>query len=355
MIWDMVGVVVLTLCKLLGILLLILLVLLLLVLIVPVRYRVRADFGENYKVRGSIRWLGVLIRLPFWWQDGQVRWKLQILGIPFFRSTVDDEHSNGRGAGRKRKKKRKNASVSEEKSGSGKQEGSDIAKDRSEDQEKPGDPSGRSGDNERELEKQPDKNKNYSEKKSEFCKEDMGEDLQKKNEDTALAGYKLQEDAQNRKKQKKRSLFWQIRHRIREIYQAVRDFIRIFRSKVHSIRDLIQLLREDGSKRFICIAKGNMLQLWRHVRPQKIWGDIRFGTGDPCSTGQILGGIAILYGWIGNGVHITPDFEQACFEGRLEGKGRMRSITMVIIVLRLFMNKDFKKLQSELKQWKEDF
>lgn len=353
MIWDMLGVVVLTLGKLLGILLLILLVLLLLVLIVPVRYRVRADFGEKYKVSGSIRWLGFLIRLPFWWQDGQFQWKLQILGIPFYRSTVGGEHSDGRKAGRKRKKKQMNTSVPEEKSGSEKQEESDMAKDRTEDQEKSENPSGRPGENEQAFEKQP--NKNNSEKKSDFCKKGTGEDLQEKNEDTAHAGYKPPEDAQNRMKQKKRSLFWRIWHRIREICQAVRDFMRMFRSKIHSIRDLIQLLQEDSSKRFICIAKGNMLQLWRHIRPQKIWGDIRFGTGDPCSTGQILGGIAVLYGWIGTGVHIAPDFEQTCFEGRIEGKGRMRTITMLIIVLRLFMNKDFKGLLRELRQWKEDF
>lgn len=313
MIWDMAGVVVLTIGKLLGILLLILLVLMLSVLLVPVRYRVRADFGKKNKVRGSFRWLGFLIRLPFWWQDGQVRWKLQILGIPFYRSTVDDEHSHGKGTGRKKKKKRKKVSAPEEKSGSEKKGGSDS------------------------------------------WNKDSGEDLPEENQDTAPVGYKPREDVQNRKKQKKRSLFWRIRHRIREICQAVIDFIRLFRSKVHSFRDLIQLLQEDGSKRFICIAKGNMLQLWRHIRPQKIWGDVRFGTEDPCSTGQILGGIAVIYGWIGTGVHITPDFEQRCFEGRLEGKGRMRMITMLIIVLRLFMNKDFKGLLRELRQWKEDF
>lgn len=322
MIWDMVGVVILTLCKLLGILLLILLVLLLLVLLVPVRYRVRADFGEKYEVRGSIRYLGVLIRLPFCWRDGQVRWKLQILGIPICRSTVGDGHSDGKGAGRKRTKKRKKASTPNEKKGS----------------------------EEQVLEKPSDKN--HAEENPES---DKKEDFAEKNVDPAHAGYKPPEDAQNRKKQKKRSLFHRIWQRIREIRQSVCDFIKMFRSKVHSIRDLIQLLRKDASQRFICIAKGNMLQLWRHIRPQKIWGDIRFGTGDPCSTGQILGGIAVLYGWIGNGVHITPDFEQACFEGRLEGKGRMRTITMLIIVLRLFMNKDFKELLSEWKQWKEDF
>ncbi|MDE6853154.1 MAG: DUF2953 domain-containing protein [Lachnospiraceae bacterium] len=315
MIWDVAGIVVLTLLRILGIVLLILLVLLLLVLFVPIRYRVSAAFYEEYEVRGSISWLCFLVRFPFWWKDGQFRWKLQILGIPFRKSAMGMTLSKGTGSGRHTRRHS----------------------------------SGRKSPKQKKAETQ----SVLSEKKSEESRQpDTNTALLEEN---ALDRYNQSEDAQNKKKHKSCSPFKRLWKKICERYQAVCDMIRNIRRKVHSVQDLIRLLQKDSSRRFICIAKENMLQLWKHLKPQKIQGEIRFGTGDPCSTGQILGGIAVFYSWLGTGVHITPDFEEACFEGRIKGKGRIRVITMIIILIRLIRNKDFRKLQREWRQWKEDF
>lgn len=324
--WDIAGIVVLTLLKILGILLLILLVLFLLVLLVPVRYRVHAAFYEENEVRGSVSWLCFLICFPFSWKDGQLQWKLRILGIPFLKSAAGmslikgakrGNHTRRQSSG-KRRKKAKRSDVS--------------SKDSSE-------------------------NHNKAEQETVLHEEnkDHGQAKQReKTENTAPVKYKQAEDAQNKKKHKKQSIFRRLWQKIKELYQTVRDMIRNIRQKVHSVQDFVQLMQKDSSKRFICIAKENMLQLWRHLKPQKIWGDIRFGTGDPCSTGQILGGIAVFYSYLGTGVHITPDFEEACFEGRIAVKGRIRGITMLVILIRLIISKEFRTLRRELGQWKED-
>lgn len=323
MIWDIVGIVVLTLLKILGIFLLILLALFLLVLLVPIRYRVRAAFYEDYEVRGSISWLCFLFRFPFCWRDGQLQWKLQILGIPFLKSTKSASHNRNRSSGKKSRKGRK----------PGKTEKQAVL---SEETYLSKDEIGKQGDG------------------LALDSGDAAADQREKTEDSIPARYKQPEDAQNKKKHKKQSLPQRLWQKIKELYRAVCDMIQNIREKVHSVQDLIQLLQKDSSRRFICITKENMLQLWRHLKPQKIWGDIRFGTGDPCSTGQILGGIAVFYSWLGTGVHITPDFEEACFEGRIAGKGRIRIITMMVILIRMIMNKDFRTLRRELGQWKED-
>lgn len=324
--WDIAGIVLLTLLKILGIVLLILLVLFLLVLFVPVRYRVRAVFYEEYEAQGSVSWFCFLLRFPFSWKDGQFQWKLQILGIPFLKSaaaislikgTKREDHTRHQSSGDKRKKA-KSPDVS--------------SKDSSEDHNK--------------AEQEPV----LLEENEDHGHAEQGE----KTENTAPVKYKQPEDAQNKKKHKKYSLFRRLWQKIKELYQTVRDMIQNIREKIHSVQDLLQLLQKDSSRRFICIAKENMLQLLGHLKPQKIWGDIRFGTGDPCSTGQILGGIAVFYSYLGTGVHITPDFEEACFEGRIAAKGRIRIITMLVILIRLIISKDFRTLRRELGQWKED-
>ncbi|MDO4166649.1 MAG: hypothetical protein Q4D32_04525, partial [Eubacteriales bacterium] len=86
MTWNMVGMILIVLFKVLGILLLILLCLAVLVLFAPVRYRIKAVFDEGRQVCGSFYWLGFVIRLPFRWEEDTIHWKLRILGIPVYDS-----------------------------------------------------------------------------------------------------------------------------------------------------------------------------------------------------------------------------------------------------------------------------
>lgn len=306
MTWEMAGAILLTLLKILGILLLIILVLIVLLLFVPVRYKVSATFYEEYRVQGRIHWMCFLVRMPFQWQDGQGDWKLRILGIPVCKSTEKTVNSKKRQS-RRRKGAGKDRKVSTDTDhGSG-----DIANQRKQTAEK----------------------------------------LQ----NSVRIENKQQQSEQNNKKHKKDNLFRRIYHRIRDWYQMICRLIRCLKKRIHSFQDLLEILRADMTKRFVCIAGDNMLHLWKQLRPRKIRGDIRLGTGDPCSTGQTLGVIAMFYAWLGSGVHITPDFEEACFEGRLEVRGRISVITLLIVVIRLITNKDFKSLQREWRQWKEDF
>ena len=90
--------------------------------------------------------------------------------------------------------------------------------------------------------------------------------------------------------------------------------------------------------------------LLKKIKPTTIEGDIVFGTGDPASTGQIIGGIAALYGAIPGTVKITPDFEEKIYEGNLRLKGKIRLIHVLVIVIRLIADKNiryvFRKFQN---------
>ena len=74
------------------------------------------------------------------------------------------------------------------------------------------------------------------------------------------------------------------------------------KKKVHSVQDLVDILRSDAGKAFICIVKENVIHLWKQIHPRRMRGKVIFGTGDPCSTGELLGVFALFYAWYGNGV-----------------------------------------------------
>lgn len=93
-----------------------------------------------------------------------------------------------------------------------------------------------------------------------------------------------------------------------------------------------------------------VLYLLKRVKPKKIEGDLVIGTGDPASTGKIIGGIAAVYGFLPEKLHITPDFEEQRLEGNLHVKGKLRCIHLLVIAGRLLIDKNvryvFRKIQA---------
>lgn len=144
---------------------------------------------------------------------------------------------------------------------------------------------------------------------------------------------------------------------IRQLFLWLQNVIKIVRKmkkKVHSVQDLVDILRSDAGKAFICIVKENVIHLWKQIHPRRMRGKVIFGTGDPCSTGELLGVLALFYAWYGNGVQIVPDFEQKRIEGNVSFRGRIRMITLICIAWRIIKNKDGRKLLHEWEKWKEE-
>ena len=91
-------------------------------------------------------------------------------------------------------------------------------------------------------------------------------------------------------------------------------------------------------------------KLIRHLLPTKCSGRVRFGFEDPYTTGQILTYISPFYGWYARSVQVEPVFDENVMEGELRLKGRVRVATLLWIVIRLFMDKNFRRLLKERKK-----
>ncbi len=96
---------------------------------------------------------------------------------------------------------------------------------------------------------------------------------------------------------------------------------------------------------------GQAVYLLKKIKPTRIEGDVVLGTGDPAATGQVIGAIAALYGFLPKKLKITPDFEEKRYEGNLHVKGRIRLIHVLAAALKLFFDKNVryvvKKIQSK--------
>ena len=331
-----------TIAKVIGILLAVLVIVALAILFAAVRYCGKISFDDK-KAQISIRWLGVVLRVPILITEKDLQWKVRVFGVPILRSD---------GAHKKRRSKKSSAPKAQKRKAEKAAETVQKTQESSKQEKKALSVN---------LEKSPtapEQEKRIAPKQAADKTEEQN--VPKKQSDKTEEQIASKQTTDQREE---RSAFRQADERekklrgIRQLFLWLQNVIKIVRKikkKVHSVQDLVDILRSDAGKAFICIVKENVIHLWKQIHPRRMRGKVIFGTGDPCSTGELLGVLALFYAWYGNGVQIIPDFEQKRIEGNVSFRGRIRMITLICIAWRIIKNKDGRKLLHEWEKWKEE-
>lgn len=284
--------------SIIGIIWAVLLLLFLLALFVPIRYRIYGRKKEDMLAEGSASWFWRLLSASLAYKNGELGFQLRVLGIPIGR----------------KKPKEPPESESEERE----QAPEVIALERpapekaSEEEEEP--------PNEAETlaEAEPAKEAEIleeAEPPEEEAKEKAGQAKKKKK----AKNEKAKEEEKPKGKLELVKQFWQ------ENQVAVR------------------------------LVFTKAIRLLKALRPKKLRASLWFGTGDPCTTGELTGALAMLYGFYGENIHIYPDFSQAIFMGEVTVEGKIRLFTFFWIGLTLFIDKNVWRLIKNIKHLKEEF
>ena len=302
--------------KVIGILLAVLVIVALAILFAAVRYCGKISFDDK-KAQISIRWLGVVLCVPILITEKDLQWKVRVFGVPILRSD---------GAHKKRRSKKSSAPKAQKRKAEKAAETVQKTQESSKQEKKA-------------LSVNLEKSPTAPEQEKQIAPKQTTD---QREEQSAFR----QADEREKKPRGIRQLFLWL--------QNVIKIVRKMKKKVHSVQDLVDILRSDAGKAFICIVKENVIHLWKQIHPRRMRGKVIFGTGDPCSTGELLGVLALFYAWYGNGVQIIPDFEQKRIEGNVSFRGRIRMITLICIAWRIIKNKDGRKLLHEWEKWKEE-
>ncbi len=111
--------------------------------------------------------------------------------------------------------------------------------------------------------------------------------------------------------------------------------------KLSSIMDFV---RDSGNRTLIRKIRGEAVKVFRHLSPRKIQGYLRVGTGDPCTTGLLIGGMSLLPVVYQEDFSISPDFEEKVLEGSLRMTGRVQVLFLLRLLLRLYRDRDVKRI-----------
>ncbi len=136
-----------------------------------------------------------------------------------------------------------------------------------------------------------------------------------------------------------------IEYTIEEIYGKIKNVM-------ENIRYYTNIIKGEVFQSVFRNAKKQLFWVCRMLKPAKCRLDLKAGTGDPSSTGQLMAVYGMLYPFIGNHVSIQTDFENKVAEGNLLIKGKVVSVIFLIAAIRMLLDKNIWKLLKLLK--KED-
>lgn len=358
--------IILLILKIIGIILLILLglivLLLLMILFVPIRYSLQASHGESVEVVGRVSWLLHIIHGSFSYLEEKFLMRVRLFGFivydsqrikPPKKNTNSSKHSKKAISAKKKPKVKKTIKKdSLNKSLTIKQRENHELNNHKEDTITI-------------IETRQSQQQQINENEN-----DLPEALRK------YAIYETKEEDENQfinetpeanKKQEqtvKETLFSKLYIRIQQVQNKIRTFFKGLKKKllkaiqtIKSVKDkanlIWDLLQNEINKEGFSATFSSLKKLMKHILPTKLRSKIIFGTGDPCSTGQALGVLGILYSLYGDKVMIIPDFENSRLEGTHYARGRIRIITVLIIVIKLMIDKRFKQLKKNFNILKE--
>lgn len=115
------------------------------------------------------------------------------------------------------------------------------------------------------------------------------------------------------------------------------------------IQQLLDFVEDYHLKELFAEGKAELNGLWRHYRPRKATGYLRFGTGDPALTGELTGVLYLLLPAFSE-VQIEPDFNDPMLQTELELSGHIRACHLVATAWRLFRNKKLRRLITKIRK-----
>ncbi len=314
------------LASLLGLLLLILLLL----LFVPVRYKGTLCREKDLEIKAKLTWLLHMISVPVDFRDGQLSVKIKLFGFTIKRRTEEaeeieeeaDELLREAGTAVKREEEKISAGI------------------------------------ENHLSKEDAVDKSGEKHVSELERALDVEDEETISKDEEMNEEKAEENgaSQNFLKRligKIKAFFLKIlkiRDKIRNLKYTFRRICGKIKNGIQKYRNTKEFLLDERTKKALAQCITQLKYLLRKLLPKKIRGELHFGTEDPALTGEILGGVSIFYPVFKDNVKVYPDFEQSILEGELFIKGRLRLVTVALILWKLRRDKNVRYVYHRLSE-----
>lgn len=339
--------------KLIGIVLLVILglvvLILAIVLLTPIRYRIGASKYQTIQAEGRVTWLFRLIEMVFKLDTGAEEEKRLHLSFRIAWLKLYDNQ--------KPKEKR----IKQKKTRKTKSKPESVQSGKAIQAVKPEQP---------EAKVQPIKAEQAAEMKNEMPKavhparifsENPGNESAAGHEENLLEGPK--ESAVEKILRLVKSAVNKILSLIRGVFSLICSILRIpskIMDGLEKLENIFTKLREkkeaflafyyeEHNHQWFAAFWQRLKKLLLKILPKADKLYLHFGFDDPATTGQVLGGLSILYPVCGEKMELCPEFNEEVLEGEVKFHGCIRLVTLVIFAAKSFLNKQFFAILKQFK------
>lgn len=135
-----------------------------------------------------------------------------------------------------------------------------------------------------------------------------------------------------------------LRYKKEKIYDKMKDVSR-------NLDFYLELWDSKEMKETLALVKKYLGKLFKSILPRKLKGEVAFGFPDPATTGTVMSYASMLYILYGDHLSMQPQFdvEELAVIADLKLKGHFSVFTLIRIGLKVYFNKNLKRVLYKLK------
>lgn len=154
-------------------------------------------------------------------------------------------------------------------------------------------------------------------------------------------------------KEEKPGLIAKIKAKIQKLRETISKTIAKIKKLLHQKDEVQRILGKPETKTAMKFVWSKLGRLLKHILPRKIKGYLAYGADNPATTGQVLGILSVLYARTGQLLEIRPNFTEKQLECDVLIKGRIQVFTLLVIAVKVALNKELRQVIKEFKGIKE--
>ena len=120
------------------------------------------------------------------------------------------------------------------------------------------------------------------------------------------------------------------------------------RGIIRKIGDVAGFFRDPKNDALVQRVIGTIRTVLLQIRPRELEIEAIVGMDDPSTTAEIIAIAYMLYPLYNGCIRVEGDFAEERLEGRIHAAGRIYLAVLVFAALKLYMNKDFRKLLHKI-------
>ncbi len=145
-----------------------------------------------------------------------------------------------------------------------------------------------------------------------------------------------------------------INYKMKKFWKNLKKRYQGIKSSLTKVKEMVNyyiaLFREEKTKQAIQFCKAQFIWMMKKIAPKKIKGEVQFGTGDPATTGELMGLLSVFLPIYSYSLELNPDFENKILEGEIELAGSVKGWYFLILAWRFFRNKEIKYVMKKIKR-----